>query len=93
MTKNDTIACWVCGHNAEPGSGHLELLKRLRIHISQAVFAETTAPRDLASLSRRLQDLTKEIDILEERAQLEGKSSGSTTNDKSISEGYDSSEV
>lgn len=81
--RNDTLACWVCGHNAEPGSGQLELLKRMRIRISEAVFDEDIAARDLASLSRRLQDLNNEIATLEERARLEGTSSGSTDNKSS----------
>lgn len=93
MTKrNDTIACWVCGHNAEPGSGQLELLKRMRIRISEAVFSEDIAARDLASLSRRLQDLNTEIATLEERAQLEGKTPSGNTDGKSTSS-WDDAEV
>ena len=83
MPRKSEIACWVCGHNAEPGTGHLEILKRMRIRISEAVFDEDTAPRDLASLSRRLQDLTQEIDTLEERLRLEGKSTNVSANNNS----------
>lgn len=93
MTKrDDTIPCWVCGHNTQPGSGHLEMLKRMRIRVSEAVFSDETAPRDLASLTRRLQDIVKEIDTLEERQRLEGKTPSGSTDSKSIGD-YDPDDV
>lgn len=86
----DEVSCWVCHRPGEPGQGHMELLKRLRIRISEAAFEESTPPRDLAALSRQLRDIAKEIDSLEERARLEGKGkrNGGTGSGASQAEGW-----
>lgn len=53
----------------------LDELRRLRTRISGAVFDDETPPRDLASLSRRLMEISKEIETIElQRAEAgEGK--------------------
>ncbi|AOZ61338.1 hypothetical protein SEA_TINIBUG_7 [Mycobacterium Phage TiniBug] len=43
----------------------LDELRRLHERISGAVFHEETPPRDLASLSRRLMEISKEIEAIE----------------------------
>ncbi|ADL71353.1 hypothetical protein CRIMD_7 [Mycobacterium phage CrimD] len=40
-------------------------LRRLHERISAAVFDDETPPRDLASLSRRLMEISKEIEAIE----------------------------
>lgn len=61
---------------------HLNLLKRIQRRVSTAVHAPKTAPRDLAALTRRLQDISSEIATLEERAEMEGQQVGSTNSRK-----------
>ncbi|QAX95545.1 terminase small subunit [Mycobacterium phage Nibb] len=53
----------------------LDELRRLHGRISAAVFDPETPPRDLASLSRRLMEISKEIETIElQRAEAgEGK--------------------
>ena len=64
--------------SAAAGSGDtLKLLYAMRERIADAVSDEACPPRDLASLTRRLQDIADRIDTLEERARLEGKADGS----------------
>lgn len=55
---------------------HLDLLRKMKARIQDAVFDPDCPPRDLASLTRRLQDISREINELEERAKREGKSNG-----------------
>lgn len=60
---------------------HLALLRTIRKRIGTAVSAEETPARDLASLSRRLQDVSREIATLEEkeRQETKGSSGGKST--------------
>ena len=82
MARKAHSTCWLCGCNAPEGGDHLELLKRMRIRISEAVFNEDIPARDLSSLTRRLADLAKEIDTLEERAAKEGKQTSVRSNSR-----------
>lgn len=54
---------------------HLALLRTIRKRIATAVSNEETPARDLASLSRRLQDVSREIATLEEKERQEKKGS------------------
>lgn len=56
---------------------HLATLRMMRKRIQQAVSAEETPARDLASLSRRLQDLSREVSQLEEKERQEKPKGGS----------------
>lgn len=56
---------------AETGD-HRALLVAMRERIAQAVSNPECPPRDLASLTRRLQDVAKEIEALDLRAKEEG---------------------
>lgn len=50
---------------------HRELLVAMRERIEQAVFDPSCPPRDLASLTRRLSDIVKDIDSIDQRAKQE----------------------
>lgn len=65
-----------------------ELLVSMRDRIAKAVSDPDCPPRDLASLTRRLQDIAKEIDLLE----LSGSGSGSVVADTD-DESFDASSV
>lgn len=51
---------------------HRDLLVAMRERIAQAVSDPQCPPRDLAALTRRLQDIAKEIEALDLRAKEEG---------------------
>jgi hypothetical protein len=55
---------------AESGN-HRELLVAMRGRIARTVNDQSCPPRDLAALTRRLQDIAKEIDVLDLRAKQE----------------------
>jgi hypothetical protein len=57
---------------AESGD-HRELLVAMRERIARTVSDPDCPPRDLAALTRRLQDIAKEIDVLDHRAKEEAK--------------------
>jgi hypothetical protein len=50
-----------------------ELLVAMRDRIARAVAADDCPPRDLASLTRRLQDIAKEIEALDVKAAEEAE--------------------
>lgn len=49
-----------------------DLLVAIRDRVAKAVQDESTPPRDLASLSKRLTDIAREIEALDARAAEEG---------------------
>lgn len=51
---------------------HRKLLVAMRERIARAVSDPECPPRDLASLTRRLQDISKEIEAIDLRAKEEG---------------------
>ena len=51
---------------------HRALLVAMRERIAQTVSAPDCPPRDLAALTRRLQDIAKEIEAIDLRAKEEG---------------------
>ena len=59
---------------AESGS-HRELLVAMRERIAKAVQDPACPPRDLAALTRRLQEIAKEIESLDARAAQEAMES------------------
>lgn len=65
----------------------LNLLKRIQRRLSTAAFREKTAPRDLAALTRRLQDVSSDIATLEERIETEGGQNGSASTAKATGKG------
>lgn len=54
---------------------HRELLVAMRERIEQAVFDPSCPPRDLASLTRRLSDIVKDIDSIDQRSKQEAAES------------------
>lgn len=67
-----------------------ELLVAMRDRIASAVTREDCQPRDLASLTKRLQDIVRDIATLDALAQEQGKASKS---DGSSSNAYDASVI
>lgn len=57
---------------AKTGS-HRDLLVAMRERLATAVSATDCPPRDLAALTRRLQDIAKEIESIDLRAEQEGE--------------------
>jgi hypothetical protein len=55
---------------------HRALLVSMRERIAQTVSNPDCPPRDLAALTRRLQDIAKEIDAIDLRARQESKEDG-----------------
>lgn len=53
-----------------------DLLVQLRNRIAATIDSADTPPRDLAALSRRLLDIRKEIETLDNRVEGEGKPGG-----------------
>ena len=66
-----------------------DLLVAMRERIAQAVSSPDCPPRDLASLTRRLNDIAKEIDSLDLRAKQEAVEGGSSGADET----WDSSAI
>jgi hypothetical protein len=60
---------------AESGD-HRELLVAMRERIARTVSDPDCPPRDLAALTRRLQDIAKEIDSIDLRAKEEAREDG-----------------
>jgi hypothetical protein len=61
---------------AAASGNHRDLLVAMRERIAKTVSDPDCPPRDLASLTRRLQDIAKEIDALDLRAKQEAAESG-----------------
>lgn len=66
---------------AESGD-HRQLLIAMRERIARTVNNPDCPPRDLAALTRRLQDIAKEIEILDLRAKEEAAQDGGTSADE-----------
>lgn len=60
---------------AESGS-HRDLLVAMRARIARAVANPDCPPRDLAALTRRLQEIAKEIEQIDIRSKQEGDQGG-----------------
>lgn len=59
--------------SAAASGDHLALLVSMRDRIAKAVSSPDCPPRDLASLTRRLQDIAKDIATITRQAEQEGK--------------------
>jgi len=73
---------------AAASDDRLKLLLAMRERVAQAVDDPDCPPRDLASLTRRLQEIAREIAEIQERARQEaqrnGAGSGKTWNPASV---------
>lgn len=63
---------------AAASGNHRELLVAMRERIARAVTNPDCPPRDLAALTRRLQDIAKEIEAIDMRAKQESEENGDT---------------
>lgn len=61
---------------AAASGSHRDLLVAMRERIALTVSNPACPPRDLAALTRRLQDIAKEIEALDLRAKEEARESG-----------------
>lgn len=61
---------------------HRDLLVAMRERIATAVSSPDCPPRDLAALTRRLQDIAKEIEAIDLRAREEGADAASLNGDQ-----------
>lgn len=64
--------------DAAASGSHLGLLVAMRERIARTVSDPDCPPRDLSSLTRRLQDIAKEIEAIEMRARQEAGEDAST---------------
>jgi DNA-binding phage protein len=53
---------------------HLAMLRSMQQVIRKAMLSEDTATKDISPLTRRLQDVSREVTTLEERQNQEGRS-------------------
>ena len=60
---------------------HLGLLEAMRDRIARTVQSEDCPPRDLASLTRRLDDISKQIKALRVEAEEEARSESEATDE------------
>lgn len=67
---------------AAQGGNHRELLVAMRERIARTVSDPDCPPRDLAALTRRLQDIAKEIETIDLRAKEEALEDGVTADEE-----------
>lgn len=82
LKKGKTVA------EAAASGKHRELLVAMRERIAMTVSDSRCPPRDLAALTRRLQDIAREIEQLDARAGEEGTARGDVAD-----EAFDASAV
>ena len=66
---------------AAASGDHRELLVSMRGRIAQTISDPDCPPRDLAALTRRLQEIAKEIDTIDLRAKQDSKECDSADDD------------
>jgi hypothetical protein len=67
---------------AAAGGNHRDLLVAMRERIAKTVSDPDCPPRDLAALSRRLQEIAKEIESIDLRAKEEADEGGVTPDEE-----------
>jgi hypothetical protein len=73
---------------AAAGGSRRELLVAMRSRVARAVEARETPPRDLASLTRRLLEIAKEIEAIDKAAEEEARDASAAADEE-----FDSSAV
>lgn len=71
---------------AAEGGDHRELLVAMRERIARTVSNPDCPPRDLAALTRRLQDIAKEIEAIDLRAKQEATEHGGSVGEEAWDE-------
>ncbi len=66
---------------AAAAGSHRELLVAMRERVATAVQDPNCPPRDLAALTRRLQELAREIEAIDARALEEARESGAVADE------------
>ncbi len=66
---------------AAAAGSHRELLVAMRERVAKAVQDPNCPPRDLAALTRRLQELAREIEAIDARALEEARESGTAADE------------
>jgi len=69
---------------AAASGDHRALLVSMRERIAKTVSDPDCPPRDLASLTRRLQDVAKEIEAIDLRAKEEGSDASDVAEDEEL---------
>lgn len=67
---------------AAASGSHRDLLVAMRSRIAKTVSSPDCPPRDLAALTRRLQDIAKEIEAIDLRAKEEGADADDVADDE-----------
>lgn len=67
---------------AADSGDHRALLVAMRERIARTVTNPDCPPRDLAALTRRLQDIAKEIEVIDLRAKEEAREDGVSADEK-----------
>jgi hypothetical protein len=67
---------------AAASGSHRKLLVAMRERIARAVSDPDCPPRDLASLTRRLQDIAREVEALDLRAKQEARENGAAADEE-----------
>lgn len=62
-----TVSCSASVGEAARSGSHMDLLVAMRNRVADTISDPECPPRDLAALTRRLQDIAKEIEALSER--------------------------
>ena len=70
--------------DAAKGGSRRDLLVAMRDRIATAVSAPDCPPRDLAALTRRLQDIAKDIETIDLRAREEGADAADAQGDEPL---------
>lgn len=70
---------------AAASGDHRALLVAMRERIARTVSDPDCPPRDLAALTRRLQDIAKEIEAIDLRAREEGSDAADVADDEHLS--------
>ena len=84
------LAGWMTTDN-----DHLAMMRSALKVVHAAVIDPNTAPRDISSLTNRLQTLSKEVTSMEERARQEKPASGGKSDNTATSDdtSFDSSSI
>lgn len=82
VTPGEQPAARLTVEEAAASGDHRALLVAMRERIARAVSDADCPPRDLAALTRRLQDIAKEIEAIDLRAKEEGADAADVIGDE-----------
>ena len=85
VTADDKPTAKLSVAQAAATGDHRALLVAMRERIARTVSDPDCPPRDLAALTRRLQDVAKEIEVIDLRAKEEGSDAADVAEDEECS--------